>query len=319
MRKVLWIPLLVIAVLAVGAGIAFAWPKGAAQAHSPDQPEGKALLGVQVATISEALSQRWGLPVGAVVVVRVLPGSPAEKAGLQRGDVLTQATLGTTTIALARPADLTNLLRNAQPGDQVTLTFQRGQQTSAVTVTLGEWPQPAPRQPHLRPPWGHRPRPVLPPVLPGGALNRVVRGEIVLQEGTTTVTYAFFGGTVTATSTNAIVVTPLDGSPPVTVNLTDAVRVLGCARGNGADIAVGARVVVVSRDGTVRWVIVLGPCPPLPRPHPTPGTEKPNKEGPIHILPVSPEKPDKEGPIRILPVPQEQKPQPTPTPKGSSV
>lgn len=308
MRRVLWIPLLVIALLAVGLGVALAWPKGAALAQSPDQPKGKAYLGVQVATVGEGVAQRLGLPAGNVVVVQVVPGSPAEQAGLQRGDILTQATLGTSTVSLERPADLKDLLRNAQAGDTVSLTVKRGEETLSISVTLAEWPQLPPRRPGFHPPRSGPRHPPLPPALPG-ALNRVVRGEVVLQEGTTTVTYAFFGGTVTATSTNAIVVTPLDGSAPVTINLTNEVRVVGCAYRNGSDISVGARVVVVSRDGAVRWIIVLGPCRPLPRPSPTPGAVKPM--GPIHILPVPPEKPDKEKPIQILPIPQEQKPQPT--------
>ncbi|MFN3975419.1 MAG: PDZ domain-containing protein [Dehalococcoidia bacterium] len=314
MRKVLWILPLVIALLAIGTGIALAWPKGAALAQSPDQPRGKAFLGVQVATVGEGLAQRLGLPVGNVVVVQVVPGSPAEQAGLQRGDILTQATLGASTVTLERPADLKSLLKNAQAGDTVSLTLKRGEQNLSISVILAEWPQLPPRRPGFHPPWGSPRHPVLPPALPG-ALNRVVRGEVVLREGTTTVTYAFFGGTVTATSTNAITVTPLDGSAPVTINLTNEVRVVGCAYRNGSDIGVGASVVVASRDGTVQWVIVTGPCRPLPRPRPMPGALKP--QGPIHILPVLPGKPDKEGPIRILPIPQEQKPKPPE--KGSSV
>ncbi|GBD11117.1 Putative serine protease HtrA [bacterium HR23] len=306
MRKALWITLSVISLLALGVGIAFAWPRGSAQAQSPDQPRGKAFLGVQVATIDEGLSQRLNLPAGDVVVVRVVPNSPAQQAGLQRGDILTQAQIGTTSVALQRPSDLSNLLRNAQPGQLLTLTLQRNGQTQTITVTLGEWPQPAFH------PFKGRGKPFFHPFWPGG-WDRLVQGQVVLQNGTGTVTYAFFAGTVTSTSTNAIVVTPRDGGAPVTVNLTDEVRVVGCPRRTGADIPTGAQVVVVSQDGTVRWVMVLGPC----RRYATSAAEAPKAEQahPIRILPVVPGSPNKGGPIRIQPVPQE----PKPSPKGSGL
>ncbi|MCS7207841.1 MAG: PDZ domain-containing protein [Dehalococcoidia bacterium] len=291
MRKALWIPLVLAAFVVVGVGTVFAWPRGTARAQSSDASprQAKAYLGVQVATITEALSQRLGLPIGGVVVVRVLPGSPAEAAGLQRGDVLTQATLGTTTVALQRPADLTTLLRNAQPGQQVTLTLQRGGQSRTVTISLGQWPQPPIDRGH------DLGKPGL-PFPKRGRMDSVLRGQVTLQQGTTTVTYAFFGGTVSATSTNAIVVTPLDGSAPVTVNVTDQVRVVGCPRGEGANLAVGSRVVVVSQDGVVRWVKVLGPC----------GAGE-HLWGKRH---------EGGGPIRIQPVPQRHSPVRGASPQG---
>jgi S1-C subfamily serine protease len=62
----------------------------------------------------------------------VTPGSPAERAGLQAGDAILQ--IGETPIASLR--DLSAALKARNPGDTVTVTYQRGEEKKSVPVTL---------------------------------------------------------------------------------------------------------------------------------------------------------------------------------------
>jgi S1-C subfamily serine protease len=73
----------------------------------------------------------------------VEPGSPAEKAGLQRGDVITQV-----NGQEARDArTVRNRLGLIRAGQQVQLTYARGDRTQTVTAELA----PVQAQPRVRP------------------------------------------------------------------------------------------------------------------------------------------------------------------------
>ena len=69
-------------------------------------------------------------------VSKVETGTPAEKAGLKAGDVIT-AVNGTT---LNGTTTLGSVLSTLKPGDTVTLTVDRGGQTQTLTATLAEYP-----------------------------------------------------------------------------------------------------------------------------------------------------------------------------------
>jgi putative serine protease PepD len=63
----------------------------------------------------------------------LLPGGPAEKAGLQPGDVITAV----DGQPVASYEEFVVAIRAHAPGDQVTLTVKRGSETTDITVTLG--------------------------------------------------------------------------------------------------------------------------------------------------------------------------------------
>jgi S1-C subfamily serine protease len=67
-------------------------------------------------------------------VENVADGSPAAGAGIQAGDVIT-AVDGT---AVSSPADLAQQVRSHQPGDQVTITYSRGGNSTDAPVQLGD-------------------------------------------------------------------------------------------------------------------------------------------------------------------------------------
>ncbi len=70
--------------------------------------------------------------VDGAQVSQVNPGSPAEKAGLRDGDVITQVD-GTL---ITGPDSLVATVRSYRPGDKVEVTWSRGGQTQTATVTL---------------------------------------------------------------------------------------------------------------------------------------------------------------------------------------
>src|SRR5690606_33402086 len=85
-----------------------------------------AFLGVSVADAMGTVS-------GAVITA-ITPGSPAEKAGLTEGDLITK--INDKVVDSAEK--LVGTIRTSRPGDKVTITYIRGGKTSTVTITLAE-------------------------------------------------------------------------------------------------------------------------------------------------------------------------------------
>jgi hypothetical protein len=67
-------------------------------------------------------------------VVDVLPGTPAEKAGLKPGDLV----LGVDGTPVASSEELRSVIREAEMGREVLLTVGRGEQTEEVTAQLAQ-------------------------------------------------------------------------------------------------------------------------------------------------------------------------------------
>jgi serine protease Do len=67
-------------------------------------------------------------------ITRVAEGSPAEKAGLQKGDIITKV----NDKAIADPAALSGTINDMKPGDEIRLVYIRDGKEKKVTVKLGE-------------------------------------------------------------------------------------------------------------------------------------------------------------------------------------
>lgn len=91
-------------------------------------------LGIQGNTVTEADSQRFGLAQG-VYVYQVVPGSGADQAGIESGEVITKIeNQKITTIE-----QLVSLISNKKAGDKVTVEVtDSNQKTRTVTVILKE-------------------------------------------------------------------------------------------------------------------------------------------------------------------------------------
>lgn len=94
-------------------------------------------LGIQYAPLTPSLATQYGISASyGMIVGAVQSGSPAAQAGLQRLDVIT-ALNGT---ALKSESSLAEVINQYKPGDTVTLTVLRNNQTVTIKVTLGTMP-----------------------------------------------------------------------------------------------------------------------------------------------------------------------------------
>jgi S1-C subfamily serine protease len=97
-----------------------------------------AYLGVTPVTITSDLQQQLGLSeTEGALVQQVGTGSPAAKAGIESGDVVTAVDGKTVT----SPEDLLATIRDHEPGDTMKVTFVRNGKTETVEVKLVERPQ----------------------------------------------------------------------------------------------------------------------------------------------------------------------------------
>jgi serine protease Do len=125
-------------------GIGFAIPSNMAKNVMEQLVSGGAvhrgMLGVTVQGINSDLAASLGLSeVKGALVSAVSEGSPAEKAGVKRGDVITQLD--------GQPVQDSNSLRNhvsrLKPGSTVNLTLVRDGEHRQVSVKLAELPRTA--------------------------------------------------------------------------------------------------------------------------------------------------------------------------------
>jgi len=137
-------------------GVGFAVPIGLV-AHSLDQlrTNGEvkyAYIGVTTEPLYPQLADRLNLPTDSgALIAKVVPGGPAEKAGLKGSDQKIhfqgqQVDVGGDLITaidgqkIVKESDLPELIARHQPGDTVKVQIIRDGQQQTVDVTLGERP-----------------------------------------------------------------------------------------------------------------------------------------------------------------------------------
>ena len=120
-------------------GLGFAIPVDAAKTISNEIiATGRAThsyFGLQTVPIPEAAAAEAGVPTGLFVAV-VPAGGPAQKAGIQAGDVITTINGQPATSNV----QLQELTLTKQPGDTVELGYTRDGKESTATVTLAAQP-----------------------------------------------------------------------------------------------------------------------------------------------------------------------------------
>jgi S1-C subfamily serine protease len=95
-------------------------------------------LGVYLSDFTQEAASRFGSPVDSgALIEEVEPGSPADDAGIQRGDIVTAA--GSEEVRSS--GDLLSALRNYMPGDTVGLKILRNGEKTTLQVNLAERPQ----------------------------------------------------------------------------------------------------------------------------------------------------------------------------------
>jgi serine protease Do len=98
----------------------------------------RGFLGVSPQALTPELSTQFGSKRG-VLVAEVTSGGPAEKAGLQAGDVITRI----NELEIGEPRQLLLTISQLAPGAQVRLTYERDGKERTATATLERRPEQA--------------------------------------------------------------------------------------------------------------------------------------------------------------------------------
>jgi serine protease Do len=122
-------------------GIGFAVPANMAKSVMAQLTKSgtvrRGMLGVTVQPVTSDLASSLGLSdVRGALISSVQHGGPAERAGLQRGDVIVALNGSPVTDSNA----LRNQIANTEPGSEVTLTILRDKREQQIRVKLAELP-----------------------------------------------------------------------------------------------------------------------------------------------------------------------------------
>lgn len=92
-------------------------------------------VGIQHQQVTEAVARQAGLSVpGGAIVLDVIADSPAARAGIRRGDVITKL----AGVEITEDMPYLNVLVQQHPGATVPVTLLRGGREMTVEVTVGE-------------------------------------------------------------------------------------------------------------------------------------------------------------------------------------
>ncbi len=92
-------------------------------------------IGVEMGELSKEAAETLGLSkLQGAPVAKVEPGGPAEKAGIQEGDVI----LKFNSISIEKRSDLPRIVGAAKPGSKATVTVWRKGAAKDIIVTIGE-------------------------------------------------------------------------------------------------------------------------------------------------------------------------------------
>ncbi|GAH55971.1 unnamed protein product, partial [marine sediment metagenome] len=97
-------------------------------------------LGVGLWTVDEGLASRYGLAVNqGALITELVANSPADKAGLEQGDVI----VSFDDKEITDIDDLIQAIRATQIGHEVEITYWRGETKYTTYATLIESPPPS--------------------------------------------------------------------------------------------------------------------------------------------------------------------------------
>ncbi|MCX5892390.1 MAG: DegQ family serine endoprotease [Deltaproteobacteria bacterium] len=127
------------AILSSGQGIGFAIPSNMAKSVIPQLMEkGKVtrgMIGVQVQNVTPELAKSFGLPEPkGALVAEVFPDSPAEKAGIHRGDIITEF----NGHPIHEMNELPRLVADTAPGTKAAVKVLREGKEQNFNLTITE-------------------------------------------------------------------------------------------------------------------------------------------------------------------------------------
>jgi serine protease Do len=125
------------AILATGQGIGFATPSNIAKSVIPQLKEkGKVtrgMIGVQVQNVTPDLARSFGMKEArGALVAEVNPGTPADKAGMKRGDII----ISFNGHEIHEMNELPRLVAATKPGSKATVTVLRKGKEKTLHLTI---------------------------------------------------------------------------------------------------------------------------------------------------------------------------------------
>jgi S1-C subfamily serine protease len=97
-----------------------------------------AIIGVEISSMSPELQAEYGFSVSyGAVVMSVISGTGAAKAGVKQGDII----VGINNTAVNSAQDVSSIVSALRPGDQISLKIIRGTKHLTLKVTLGTEPK----------------------------------------------------------------------------------------------------------------------------------------------------------------------------------
>lgn len=97
-------------------------------------------IGIEAQILPQDIIEATGLDQGGILIVAVLKGGPADRAGIVPGDIMTSI----NGMPLPSPQYTINMISQIKPGAVVSMEILRGWETQTVNVQVAE--RPAPRQ-----------------------------------------------------------------------------------------------------------------------------------------------------------------------------
>lgn len=131
-----------------GQNIGFAIPvdvfRGVAEDLIKNGKVARAYVGVYMQPMDKRLAKSMGLDetIRGVLVAGVAPGSPAQKAGLRRGDIIQRV----DGVEVDSSQTVQKQVRTHKPGDDVDLLVLRNDKLEPVTVKVDDYPQEQPEE-----------------------------------------------------------------------------------------------------------------------------------------------------------------------------
>jgi len=143
-----------------------------------------AFLGVEIDDLKEGMAEAMGLRYGGgVSVTKVVPSSPADRAGIESGDIILQYDRS----MVENRSKLQSMIAEADPGDRVRIVLDRGGQARTFYVELGQRPSSLMQaafsptgQTGLEVEWGCTLSPLTPDLVQKLSLPSSVKGVVVV-------------------------------------------------------------------------------------------------------------------------------------------
>ena len=123
-------------------GVGFAIPMNNASRVADDiiagRPVSHPYIGILGQSVSKSIATEYNLPVEkGAYVTRVVPGGPADKAGIKTGDIIVEV----DGKQVSGMDDVVSAVRKRKVGDKVSVTYYSGNDRKTAEVTLEEKPK----------------------------------------------------------------------------------------------------------------------------------------------------------------------------------